>query len=151
MRRLLRIAVIGAVVIFLGLAAAGCGKKENPLPIRGVAAVTIFTAKAVPADVGINLSWSVQGTAAALFKVFRSEPVDCPTCPRDYRLLVQLPLNDNRLVREGEAGFRYLDRDVKGGAYGYQVVGCDSAGRCGPVSPEATISQDVEEGERKTP
>ncbi len=137
--------ILGALtgLIVLSLVCAGCGKKGDPTPpqirLPIIADLTVQSRQD-----GITLGWSLteyaDGTGG--FKVFRSATTEgsvaCPGCPQEYHPFAMVSLSDDRLKREGDKRFRYLDADVRtGGFYSYRITVCTSAGNCGEASNEA--------------
>jgi hypothetical protein len=134
--------VLMIVMVLLGQA---CGRKDDPMPPRAkLATITDLTSHSV--QEGIVLGWSLTGPAEgiAAFKLLRSETVAGSqtrlTCPQDYRYSVTVPVTDDRLHREGEKKFRYVDANVNvGSSYGYRIAPCDPAGHCGEASNESAV------------
>ena len=132
-----------AAIVTLTLICGGCGKKGDPMPPRlAVPIVADLAARTLPE--GIMLAWSVAGVGEPIagFRIFRSVTVEggkaCPGCPREYRPFGTVSLADDRLRREGEKGFRYVDTDVRaGGFYSYRIAVCNPAGNCGEASNES--------------
>jgi hypothetical protein len=122
---------------------AGCGKKGDPIPPRVQLPAAIADLGAASLADGIVLRWSVPVPLERIgsFRILRSDTEAakaCPTCPQDHRMLVQLPVADSRLQRDGEKGIRYFDADVRPGRfYSYRVVVCDPRGNCGEASNTA--------------
>jgi hypothetical protein len=137
------------VLLFLS---AGCGKKGNPIPPQIKLPAAIADLSAVSVEKGILLAWTLPEPLQKIgsFKLLRSETVEgseaCPGCPQDYRPLRTVVMKDDRLRREGERKFSYVDGDVGvGHFYSYRLVVCDSAGFCGAESNAAgLIHIDVE-------
>jgi hypothetical protein len=126
--------------MMLLLICAGCGKKGDPMPLR-ITMPTITDLGARSLREGIVLGWSLIGSTDSIdgFKIFRSETSEpsrvCPGCPQDYRPFGTVTLADDRLKREGEKRFRYVDTDVRaGGFYSYRIAVCSRAGYCGKES-----------------
>jgi hypothetical protein len=123
------------------LLVAGCGKKGDPIiasQLRLPAAIGDL--RAVSSAEGMILRWQAPFPLdpAGSFRILRSETKAaeaCPGCPQDYRTLVQLPLGDGRLQRDGEKGIRYFDGSVRAGYfYSYRVTLCNSRGDCAEAS-----------------
>ena len=122
---------------------AGCGKKGDPMPPRiKLPIVADLATTSVPE--GIILGWSLDLSTDGIagFKILRSVTNQgteaCPGCPQGYRPFGEVTLADGRLRREGTAGFRYTDTDVrKGSFYSYRIAVCNRNGYCGESSNEA--------------
>jgi len=129
-------------VIVLSLACAGCGKKDDPLPPQ-ITLPAIADLGTRSLREGIMLSWSLIGTdGIGGFKIFRSETLTenrvCPGCPQEYHPLGMVTIADDRLKREGETRFRYVDTGVRtGGFYSYRIAVCNRTGYCGEASNES--------------
>ena len=102
---------------------------------------TIVDLSAVSVKEGILLAWSLPEPLRPIgsFKLLRSETLEgneaCPECPQEYRPLRTVAVNDNRLRREGEGKFSYVDGDVIAGRYySYRLAVCDPNGFCGAES-----------------
>jgi hypothetical protein len=130
-------------IIMLFPICVGCGKKVDPVPpqIR-LPIIADLGTKSLPE--GIALGWSLMDPAdgSGGFKIFRSVTGEgsraCPGCPQEYHPFVTVPLSDDRLKREGEKGFRYVDADVRiGGFYSYRIAVCNRRGNCGEASNES--------------
>ena len=138
-----RFSCLWAFAILVVLIFAGCGKKGDPIPPRiKLPIVADLAATSVPE--GIVLGWSLALPAEGIggFKILRSVTnrgtEACPGCPQDYRPFKEAALTDGRLRREGAAGFRYTDTDVRNGSfYSYRIAVCNRAGYCGESSNEA--------------
>ena len=134
--------VLGGV-LFVALAAAGCGKKADPIPPRLILPPAIADLSADSIEEGILLGWSAPGPEGRIdhFRILRSEAAAdqaCPGCPQDYRPFATLKVADQNLRREEGKGFRYLDEAVTVGRfYSYRVSACDSRGYCGEPSAPA--------------
>ena len=132
-----------AGLLFVALAAAGCGKKTNPIPPRLILPPAIADLSADSIAEGILLGWSAPGPIGRIdhFRILRSDTAAdqaCPGCPQDYRPFATLKVADQYLRREGEKGFRYVDAAVAAGRfYSYRVSACDSQGHCGEPSAPA--------------
>jgi len=128
------------------LLSAGCGKKGDPIPPRIKLPATIADLSVVSVKEGILLTWSLPGPLQQIgsFKLLRSETVEgseaCPGCPQEYRPLRTVAITDDRLRREVERKFSYVDGDVSvGHYYSYRIVACDPAGFCGAESNAAGL------------
>jgi len=132
-----------AGLLFVAVAAAGCGKKADPIPPRLILPPAIADLSADSIEEGILLGWSAPGPIGRIdrFRIVRSEAAAdqaCPGCPQDYRPFATLKVADQNLRREGEKGFRYVDASVAAGRfYSYRVSACDSQGYCGEPSAPA--------------
>jgi hypothetical protein len=133
-------------ILMLMLLSGGCGKKGDPIPpqIKFPAAIADLSVASVRE--GIDLDWSLTDPVEGVreFKILRSETVQgsraCPGCPQDYRPFRTLPAADERLHREKEKRYRYVDMDARtGGYYSYRIVVCNHAGHCGEASNEAGL------------
>jgi len=137
-----RCALVGLCIGILFV--PGCGKKGDPIipaQLRLPAAIGDLSAVSSPA--GMILRWQAPFPLdqAGGFRILRSDTKAaeaCPGCPQDYRILVQLPLGDGRLQRDGEKGIRYFDGSVRAGYfYSYRVTLCNTRGDCGEASNAA--------------
>jgi hypothetical protein len=133
-------------ILMLMLVSGGCGKKGDPISPRIKVPAAITDLSVVPVREGIALDWSLTDPAEEVreFKILRSETVQgnraCPGCPQDYRPLRTLAAADDRLHREKEKRFRYVDPDARAGSdYSYRIVVCNHAGHCGEASNEAGL------------
>jgi hypothetical protein len=142
-RRDLIVVVLAFVV--LGLA-AGCGKKDDPLPpdIKMPDAIQNLTIR--KAGEAIRLTWEMEGKGRPIkeVRIRRSDLEtlrgDCPGCPRDYKEIVSLLVEDPLLVKESPGRFRYDDFKVKTGwLYTYRVIVCDVKGYCSEPSEPAEL------------
>jgi hypothetical protein len=131
------------VLLFLS---AGCGKKSNPIPPRMKLPATIADLSVVSVKEGILLTWSLPGPLQGIgsFKLLRSETVEgseaCPGCPQEYRPLRTVAVTDERLQREEERKFSYVDGNVSvGHYYSYRLAVCDPSGFCGAESNAAGL------------
>lgn len=126
-----------------------CGKKDDPMPpqvnVPAVAQLDVTSSRE-----GILLTWSLSDPSKGVagFRFVRSEIVQgsqvCLGCPQVYRPYVTVAIADERLQREGDRGFRYLDTDVRvGNYYSYRILACDRAGHCGGSSTEAAMRHTV--------
>jgi hypothetical protein len=122
----------------------GCGKKGDPIiPAQLRLPAAISDLSAVPSAEGMVLRWQAPFPVvpAGSFRILRSDTKAaeaCPGCPQDYRTLVQLPLGDGRLQRDGERGIRYFDGSVRAGYfYSYRVTLCNPRGDCAEASNAA--------------
>lgn len=138
-----------AFLAIFALILPACGKKGDPMPPK-VNMPTVADLGATSGREGILLAWSLNGPTEGVagFKLVRSEIVEgsevCPGCPQVYRPYVTVPIADERLQREGEKGFRYLDADVKTGSYYfYRISACDRSGHCGDASREAAMRHSI--------
>ncbi len=145
-RCFLRALLIGLLIVVL--ISPGCGKRGDPIPsqVKLPPGSTDLSVDSVPE--GMLLRWSLPGADARIdaFRILRSETVAdkaCPGCPQDYRPIIMLKVGDDRLEREGQMGFHYIDMNVKGGNfYSYRVSACDSRGQCGdPSNPAQRIRE----------
>ena len=132
-------------IIMLSLIYAGCGKKDDPMPPQ-ITLTTISDLDTRSLREGIVLGWSLIGPTEGIggFKIFRSETIEgsraCLGCPQDYHPFGTVPLADDRLKREGEKKFRYVDTNVRaGGFYSYRIAVCNRIGNCGEVSNESGL------------
>lgn len=128
------------------LLSAGCGKKGNPIPPRMKLPATIADLSVVSVKEGILLAWSLPGPLQPIgsFKLLRSETLEgneaCPECPQEYRPFRTVAVKDDRLRREGEGKFSYVDGDVIAGRYySYRLAACDPKGFCGAESNAAGL------------
>jgi hypothetical protein len=132
-------------LIILSLIYVGCGKKDDPMPpqirLPIIADLGIRSLRE-----GIVLGWSLIGPTDGIggFKIFRSETIEgsraCPGCPQDYHPFGTVALADDRLKREGEKRFRYVDTSVRaGGFYSYRIAVCNRTGNCGEASNESDV------------
>ena len=128
------------------LISEGCGKKGDPIPPQIKLPAAIVDLRVASIGKAIALSWSLTGPLERIgaFTLLRSVTTEgseaCPGCPQDYRPFGTLAIADNRLQREAEKGFRYIDTDVsEGHFYSYRVVVCDRAGLCGKESNTAGL------------
>ncbi len=146
MKRLLLSAAGFAMIALFLFTGAGCGKKGDPLPprVQQPAAVADLHAASVPE--GTVLTWSLTGPAGGVgsFRILRSRAdaggETCPGCPKEYIPLATLNIGEQRLEREGERGFRYLDAEgTTGRSSFYRVSVCDRRGDCGEWSAEAGV------------
>jgi hypothetical protein len=143
LKRHLILCVILGGFLFGVLAAAGCGKKADPIPPKLILPPVIADLSADSIAEGILLGWSAPGPDGRIdhFRILRSEVAAdqaCPGCPQDYRPLATLKVADQTLRREGVKGFRYVDAAVAVGRfYSYRVSACDSRGHCGEPSAPA--------------
>lgn len=135
-----------AGLFVLLILSAGCGKKGNPIPPRMKLPATIADLSVVSVKEGILLTWSLPGPLQRIgsFKLLRSETVEgseaCPGCPQEYRPLRTVAITDDRLRRDEERKFSYVDGDVSvGHYYSYRLVVCDPAGFCGAESNAAGL------------
>lgn len=127
----------------LSMICAGCGKKDDPMPPRiTLPIISDLSVRALRE--GIVLGWSLVGPSDGIggFKILRSETSEgsraCPGCPQNYRPNETVAIADDRLKHEGEMGFRYVDTDVRNGAfYSYRIAVCNRAGNCGEASNES--------------
>ena len=147
MRRsqLFSLSLAGLIVMIMII--AGCGKKGDPIPPQ-VKLPIVADLTAVSLSEGIILRWSlnVQTEGVGGFKILRSVTSRgdeaCPGCPQDYHPFLEVAITDERLRREGTAGFRYIDTDVGGGSfYSYRIAVCNRARYCGEASNEAGTIQ----------
>jgi hypothetical protein len=131
------------VLLFVAMAASGCGKKGDPIPPRLMIPPAIAGLTADSVAEGILLGWSALGPIGGIdhFRIVRGEASAdkaCPGCPQEYRPLATPKLNDQALRSKGEGIFSYLDGSVTADRfYSYQVSACDSRGHCGEPSPPA--------------
>jgi hypothetical protein len=126
--------------------ATGCGKKGDPIPPQMKLPATIADLSVVSVKEGILLAWSLPEPLRPIgsFKLLRSETLEgneaCPECPQEYRPFKTVVVNDNRLRREGEGKFSYVDGDVIAGRYySYRLATCDPNGFCGSESNAAGL------------
>jgi hypothetical protein len=140
--RRLALAALFAAILLLSL--IGCGKKGDPIPPRVKLPLPITDLRVESSSGGVALAWSIgaPGGDIGSFKILRGVTPDgnqaCPGCPQDYRPFVTLTTADDRLRRESERGFRYLDTDVReGGYYSYRIAVCNRTGQCSAPSNEA--------------
>jgi hypothetical protein len=138
------------------LLSVGCGKKGDPIPPRVKLPATILDLSIVSAEEGILLAWSLPGPLEPIgsFKLLRSETVEgseaCPGCPQEYRPLRTVAMTDDRLRREEERKFTYVDGDVRvDHYYSYRLVVCNPAGLCGAESNPAGLIHTATEGSVK--
>jgi len=127
------------------LLCGGCGKKANPVPPR-IIPPAVGELAVLSTEQGIVLSWSVPESRQRIgsFRISRTAPVEageaCPGCPQEYRPLRTLTLADDRLRREGDRKFSYLDAEAMvSHYYSYQIAACDPAGICGAPSNGAGL------------
>ena len=132
-----------AGLLLVAVAAAGCGKKADPIPPMLVLPPAIADLTADSVAEGVLLGWSASGPVERIdhFRIIRGEAAAeqaCPGCPQEYRPLATPKVADQTLRRAGEKGFRYLDEAVTAGRfYSYRVSACDSRGHCGEPSAPA--------------
>jgi hypothetical protein len=132
-----------AALLLVAVAAAGCGKKGDPIPPRFIPPPPIAGLAADSVAEGILLGWSMPGPIGGIdhFRIVRSEiPAEqaCPGCPQEYRPLATPKVNDPALRRTGEGTFGYLDSAVSGDRfYSYRVSACDPRSHCGEPSAPA--------------
>ena len=138
------------------LLSAGCGKKGDPIPPRIKLPATVADLSVVSAEEGILLTSTLPGPLQPIgsFRLLRSETVKgseaCPGCPQEYRPLRTVAITDDRLHREKERKFSYVDGDVSvGHYYSYRLVVCDPAGFCGAESNAAGLIHSAAEGSVK--
>lgn len=145
-RCLIRGLLVGLLIVVL--ISPGCGKKGDPIPsqVKLPQGSTDLSVDSVPE--GMLLRWSLPGADARIdgFRILRSETVAaqaCTGCPQNYQPLTMLKVIDDRLGREGQRGFRYVDMTVKEDHfYSYRVSACDSRGQCGePSNPAQRIRE----------
>ena len=123
----------------------GCGKKGDPLPYHVVLPKAISDLEAQRSERGIVLRWSAEGDAdIAGFKIIRSEVGEvsrsCPGCPQEYILLADLSLPDQKLTKEGNGTFSYIDSAIEPGRfYTYRVIVCNTSGGCSEASNIAQV------------
>lgn len=132
-------------LIMLSIICGACGKRDDPMPPKLMLPVIADLGVRSLPD-GIGLGWSLGSSPEAVggFKIFRSETADtsraCPGCPQEYRPYGILAIADDRLKREGERRFRYVDTDVRaGGFYSYRIAVCSPVGLCGEASNESGV------------
>jgi hypothetical protein len=134
-----------AALLFVAMAATGCGKKGDPVPPRFISPPVIAGLAADSVAEGILLGWSAPGPIAGIdhFRIVRSEAIAdqaCPGCPQEYRPLATPKVNDPVLRHAREGTFGYLDSAVTAGRfYSYRISVCDSRGLCGELSPPAGL------------
>jgi hypothetical protein len=132
-----------AGLLFVAVAAAGCGKKADPIPPRLILPPVIADLTADSVAEGILLGWSVSGPIERIdhFRILRGEAAAdqaCPGCPQEYRPLATPKVADPKLRRAEERVFRYVDEAVTADRfYSYRVSACDSRGHCGEPSAPA--------------
>jgi hypothetical protein len=131
--------------LFFALAAAGCGKKKDPIPPRLIWLPAIADLRADSISEGILLRWSAPRPKGRIahFRILRSEVAAeqaCPGCPQDYRPLVTLKVADQTLWCQEGNGFHYVDAAVAAGRfYSYRISACDFQGHCGEPSASAQL------------
>jgi predicted small lipoprotein YifL len=134
-----------AALLFFAMAAAGCGKKGDPIPPRFTPPPAIAGLAADSVAEGILLGWPAPGPIGGIdhFRIVRGEASAdkaCPGCPQEYRPLATPKVNDQALRRTGEGMFGYLDGAVtEDRFYSYRVSACDSRGHCG--EPSAPVNR----------
>lgn len=138
------IVVFAAALLLAAAFLQGCGVKADPAPPETVRPKPITDLEVKPAGSTILLRWSVSEEPAPMtrFRIFRSEletdGTDCPDCPREHILLVQLDAGDANLQKEEGGRLVYTDAQIRPGRlYGYYVVGCSKAGLCSEESNRA--------------
>ncbi|MDI6777466.1 MAG: hypothetical protein QMD03_09605 [Syntrophales bacterium] len=134
------------ITIFLLVAVfQGCGKKGDPIPDKVLLPKAISDLEAQRSEEGIVLRWSVEGYGTlAGFKITRSEVGEvsrsCPGCPQEYILLADLSLPDQKLTKEGNGTFSYIDSAIEPGRlYAYRVIVCNTSGGCSEASNIAQV------------
>jgi hypothetical protein len=126
-----------AGLLFVAVAATGCGKKADPIPPLFISPPAIADLTADSVVEGILLGWTVPGTIARIdhFRILRGEAAAdqaCPGCPQEYRPLAMPKVADQKLQHVGDRMFRYVDEAVTAGRfYSYRVSACDFKGHCG--------------------
>jgi hypothetical protein len=134
-----------AALLFVAMAAAGCGKKGDPIPPRFALPPVIGGLTADLVAEGVLLGWSAAGPIGGIdhFRIVRSETSAdqaCPGCPQDYRPFATPKIADQALRRMGEGAFGYLDGSVTADRfYSYRISACDSRGHCGEPSAPAGL------------
>ena len=134
------------LALLIAAAWTGCGKEGDPLPPDLVLPAAVHDLRVERAADGVRVAWTVpeRERGPRRFVVQRSEFATvldrCPDCPRDYRVAADLAPGDPRLLKTGERGTAWLDREVRTGRlYFYRVLLCGSGGVCSDPSLPADI------------
>jgi len=142
-RRDLIVAGLAFVVLMI---AAGCGKKDDPLPPNIKMPDAVQNLAARKSGEAIRLTWEISGTGRPIkeVRIRRSDLEtlrgDCPECPRDYKEIASLLMEDPLLVKESQGRYRYDDFKVKPGwLYTYRAIVCDIRGFCSEPSEPAEL------------
>jgi hypothetical protein len=130
------VALLMAAVLF-----QSCGLKADPVPSDAIRIKPISDLDVQLKTDGILLRWSIPEAVSLMtkFRIFRSEleteGSDCPGCPREHVLIVELAVDDSRILREGGSRLIYKDLLVKPGRlYSYYIIGCNRTGSCSEAS-----------------
>ena len=130
------VALLMAAVLF-----QSCGLKADPAPRDAIRIKPISDLGVQLKTDGILLRWSIPEAVSLMtkFRLFRSEleteGSDCPGCPREHVLIVELASDDSRILREGSSRMIYKDLLVKPGhLYSYYIIGCNRTGSCSDAS-----------------
>jgi len=137
-----RLSIFGMVALLMAAVLyQSCGLKADPVPSDAIRIKPISDLDVQLKADGILLRWSIPETVSLMtkFRIFRSEleteGSDCPGCPREYVLIVELALDDSRILREGSSRLIYKDLLVKPGRlYSYYIIGCNRSGSCSEAS-----------------
>ena len=98
------VALLMAAVLF-----QSCGLKADPVPSDAIRIKPISDLDVQLKTDGILLRWSIPESVSLMtkFRIFRSEleteGSDCPGCPREYVLIVELAVDDSRILRDGSS------------------------------------------------
>ena len=130
------VALLMAAVLF-----QSCGLKSDPASRDAIRIKPISDLEVQLKTDGILLRWSIPEAVSLMtkFRIFRSEleteGSDCPGCPREHVLIVELASDDSRILREGSSRMIYKDLLVKPGRlYSYYIIGCNRTGSCSDAS-----------------
>ncbi len=135
---------LACVWLFVVVAAlmAGCGKKGDPIPLRGSLPPAVSDLRAERSEGGIRLDWTAkisEGSVRVLRSVELSDEESCPDCPRNDEVISEMAVDDPELIRgDVKQSYSWIDREAAGEkGYVYRVILCNERGFCGEPSNSA--------------